>query len=301
MLRLQACSRRPHFDVLMPLLRPPWNDLLLNAKPVAYDIILRAIAARREFEADFGSVFVAGFPIGPMGLDSAAPGRLTPMVGVPSKITDLQVEELGRRLVKPRPRPETAEEAEALSDDPGGKHVDPQTGYKIDARFKRDRSILAPTGNGVWLARKPRCSGSGDGPQVMIVRLGPSLKKTQAGVQLYEGRAVACHTVPDLPLINDDVQRTASGELPGTPWVSSPSSKKKSAASPRSPRRGPPASKTVTYCAYLTGAATLHVSYCINATVSDAKQHCAERVKRQGLDSICECTDDKEFIGSRCG
>ena len=64
--RLQACSLRKDFDVLMPLLQGQWLPLIKRSKMVGLDILARTIARRVELSADTGSVQAAGIDLRPL-------------------------------------------------------------------------------------------------------------------------------------------------------------------------------------------------------------------------------------------
>lgn len=192
--RLMACSRRDDFDVLMPLLRSPWNELLLTQKSIAYRVLLRAIARRGEFGADFGSMQVAGFPIGEMGIDGAEPGRLTPIVGLTRSGGATQIDELGQRRRRHGLRPGTWRWTRYRVYSTGRKQVLSSHVFKVGQPSKRSPGLVL-TGKAIRLSRRLRCAGKHQGAKVLFVRLGRQLED-ENGIKIFEAEAVACQTAP---------------------------------------------------------------------------------------------------------
>lgn len=103
-LRLRACSRRPDFDLLEPLLRAPWRALLRSRGIEGLEILARAMSKRRDFEADLASVRLAGFELFSLEEDGKAEalrGRHVFTVGVVNRTgRGLELSELGRFKAK---------------------------------------------------------------------------------------------------------------------------------------------------------------------------------------------------------
>ncbi len=55
-----------------------------------------------------------------------------------------------------------------------------------------------------------------------------------------------------------------------------------------------------TYCAFFPDP-NHKESYCTTAPLSQAQEECNASLKRREIEGTCECTDDQEFIGDRCG
>ncbi len=190
---LIACSTREDFDVLIPLLRRPWVDVLRKSGPAGYAVLLRSIARRGEFEADFGSLQAAGFPVGGLGVKEARPGQLTPIVGVVMKSKGVvKVEELEREKRKYGRKPGKWKETTY--------RVDRRTGFKqvIKTRFftvERSQTPggFVPSGTVVRFPRPPKCMGPTSDAKVMLVRVGRQVDTD--GPEEFEASSVACHSM----------------------------------------------------------------------------------------------------------
>ncbi len=69
---------------------------------------------------------------------------------------------------------------------------------------------------------------------------------------------------------------------------------------PSDPAPKPTAEDSWTLCSYFAGA-NRRRRICMKKPLAEAQKICDARVKKEGLEGTCDCTDDEDFINGRCG
>lgn len=192
---LEACSERPDFDVLQPLLRTPWVEFLGKAGPTGYQVLLRAIAARQDYEADFGSVHVSGLPVTKMGIENAAPGRLTPVFAANVDSAPNEVQELARVELKYHLRPGKWTETKYRVYANGRKEVLGKRDFTVERPSEDLPASYEPTGMSLRFPQSPRCTGPDSVSKVYFVQLGQRLQGSGADKDVYAAKVIACRGV----------------------------------------------------------------------------------------------------------
>ena len=187
---LRACSHRADFDILAPLLRSPWLPLLKRSNTVGYRILLKAIATRNDFEADFGSMQAAGFNISAMGLASAADGKLTPVVGVLANGPgSRRVEEFEREKRKYGRQPGRWRRTEYRVSR-YGRQIIGKRYFTVES--SRSPGGFIATGRVLKFDKGVRCPGPDNAAKLMLIRLGARIR-SDSGEDLFDATVVACH------------------------------------------------------------------------------------------------------------
>lgn len=187
---LYACSLRPDFDVLNPLLRTPWLPLLKGNLGLAYNVFVHAMAGRQDYDGDVAWLHDAGFDIAPAGLEASVgvvgtrvrdDNAPTPVVGVEIRGRGpVYVEELAPPKIKYRRR--------------GSAYTAvTREGYVVTGHARLNSlEDLQPTGMHLKLSRSPRCTGPSDKPRLYLVKLGPPVANDRDTGPVYEAEVMAC-------------------------------------------------------------------------------------------------------------
>lgn len=189
---LEACGDRPDFDVLQPLLRRPWLEFIRRSGARGYRVLLRAIAARSDYEADFGSVNVSGLPMGRLGLATAKPDRITPIIALDSLSGPTEVDEIGREEIKYQLTPGNWTETKYRVYANGRREQVSQRSFTVKQPTGDAPVNYVPTGLALRFVSPPRCDGPKANARIYLVKVGRRIQTKGEDKDVFAAELVAC-------------------------------------------------------------------------------------------------------------